>query len=251
MISFLPEVPAKDGYRGVWTIDGMEVTAESVYSFNADKTAVAVYTLVHTVTFDGENAIVVDDGAKLERPADPSKEATVSAVYTFDAWDFEVDVVTEDINLVAEFIESVRTYTVSYNVSGREDVVLEDKTAEYGATVDLTTLLDGVDLEGYTVAITVDGKEATSIEVVGDVVVNVEFTADKVEESTEESAVESTEESTVESTEESAVESTESVKESVEEPAKKGGCGGSAVGTTMFSVLSLLAVAMLRRKSNK
>ena len=43
-IGELPEVPAKDGYTGVWTIDGVEITADTVYNYGADKTAVAVYT---------------------------------------------------------------------------------------------------------------------------------------------------------------------------------------------------------------
>lgn len=43
-IGTLPAVPAKDGYTGVWTIDGVEITADTVYNYGADKTAVAVYT---------------------------------------------------------------------------------------------------------------------------------------------------------------------------------------------------------------
>ncbi|MBQ9114067.1 MAG: hypothetical protein IJY05_03995 [Clostridia bacterium] len=43
-ISNLPEVPAKDGYTGVWQIDGITITAETVYNYGADKTATAVYT---------------------------------------------------------------------------------------------------------------------------------------------------------------------------------------------------------------
>ena len=43
-IGALPAVPEKSGYKGVWTIDGAEITADTVYSYGADKTAVAVYT---------------------------------------------------------------------------------------------------------------------------------------------------------------------------------------------------------------
>ena len=43
-ISNLPEVPAKDGYTGVWQIDGITITAETVYNYGTDKTATAVYT---------------------------------------------------------------------------------------------------------------------------------------------------------------------------------------------------------------
>lgn len=42
-IGTLPEVPAKDGYNGYWTIDGEKITADTVYDYNADKIAVAAY----------------------------------------------------------------------------------------------------------------------------------------------------------------------------------------------------------------
>ena len=48
-ISNLPAVPAKDGYTGVWTIDGATVTVNTVYNYGADKTAVAVYTEIPVI----------------------------------------------------------------------------------------------------------------------------------------------------------------------------------------------------------
>ena len=42
-IGTLPEVPAKDGYDGYWTIDGEKITAETVYNYGTNKTAVPVY----------------------------------------------------------------------------------------------------------------------------------------------------------------------------------------------------------------
>ncbi len=53
-IGELPAVPTKDGYMGVWTIDGVEITAETAYNYGADKTAVAVYTkdVTDTVTIE-------------------------------------------------------------------------------------------------------------------------------------------------------------------------------------------------------
>lgn len=42
-IGQLPEVPAKEGYRGYWTIDGEEITAETVYNYGADKIAKPAY----------------------------------------------------------------------------------------------------------------------------------------------------------------------------------------------------------------
>jgi len=42
-IGELPEVPAKEGYNGYWTIDGVAITAETVYNYGADKIAKPAY----------------------------------------------------------------------------------------------------------------------------------------------------------------------------------------------------------------
>ena len=42
-IGALPPLPAKEGFTGCWTIDNKVITAETVYDFGADKTAVAEY----------------------------------------------------------------------------------------------------------------------------------------------------------------------------------------------------------------
>ena len=51
-IGTLPEVPAKEGYnKGYWTIDGEEITAETVYNYGEDKTAVIKYIKENTLTY--------------------------------------------------------------------------------------------------------------------------------------------------------------------------------------------------------
>ena len=40
----LPALPVKEDLEGVWQIDGVTITPETVYHYNTDKTAVAVYT---------------------------------------------------------------------------------------------------------------------------------------------------------------------------------------------------------------
>ena len=42
-IGTLPTIPPKEGFTGCWTIDNKVITAETVYDFGADKTAVAEY----------------------------------------------------------------------------------------------------------------------------------------------------------------------------------------------------------------
>ncbi|MGN1053260.1 MAG: hypothetical protein ACI4SH_07735, partial [Candidatus Scatosoma sp.] len=50
-IGALPEVPEKEGYKGYWTIDGQEITAETVYNYGENKTAVAEYNKLNKLTF--------------------------------------------------------------------------------------------------------------------------------------------------------------------------------------------------------
>ena len=42
-IGTLPAIPAKAGCEGVWMIDGVEITADTIYNYGANKTAAAVY----------------------------------------------------------------------------------------------------------------------------------------------------------------------------------------------------------------
>jgi uncharacterized repeat protein (TIGR02543 family) len=97
----------------------------------------------YTVTFNAQGGSVVDavtdllEGAKLEKPADPTRSG-----YTFDGWyteaydgtlwDFGADTVTGDITLYAHWKE---LYTVTFNAQG-------------GSAVDAVTgLLEGAKLE--------------------------------------------------------------------------------------------------------
>ena len=174
----------------------------------------------YAVTFDGEDETAIAYGEKINEPVAPTKADTDEYTYTFDGWyngeekwDFENDVVTGEVHLVSKFSQAKRTYTVSFNVTGKDGVTLQDKTVEYGDEVDLSNLLEGVDYSGYNVAITVDGVEVESITVIANVTVDVTFTE---------------------------------VNNGGNEG---GGCAGSVAGVSMLSALSLLAVAFLRKKS--
>ncbi len=53
-IGELPEIPAKEGYNGFWTIDGEKITADTAYDYGVDKVAVVVYEEIkrqYTLTF--------------------------------------------------------------------------------------------------------------------------------------------------------------------------------------------------------
>ena len=168
-----------------WSLDG-----ETKYDFTTpvteNITLKAVYTTqtLYAVTM-GDATVKVVAGGKIEKPAtDPVKESTAEFDYTFvgwyngeTQWNFYTDTVTSDLELTAKYTETKRKYTVTFNVSGKDGVSFASVEKEYGATVDLSTLLDDVDVTGYTYTITVDGVAVTSVQVLSDVTVNVTFTA--------------------------------------------------------------------------
>ena len=167
-----------------WSLDG-----ENAYDFATPITGAitltAIYTeaIVHEVTM-GDAIVKVIDGEKISEPEAPTKEATAEFTYTFEGWyngetkwDFANDVVTGDIELVAKFTETKRSYTVTFNVTGNEAVVLEPATVEYGTTYSLSSILDGVDVSRFTYTITVGGEAVENVVVEGDVTVDVTFVA--------------------------------------------------------------------------
>ena len=139
-------------------------------------------TRTYSVTFDGANATEYVYGSKIEKPADPTKESTAEYDYAFDAWyngetewDFENGTVVGNVNLVAKYTETKRTYTVTFNVTGN-DVQLDPVEVEYGTDYDLSNLLADMDLTNYVYSISVGGVEKLSVRVIADVTVDVVFT---------------------------------------------------------------------------
>ncbi|MBO5737445.1 MAG: tyrosine-protein phosphatase [Clostridia bacterium] len=89
-----------------------------------------------TVTFDGENAISVPYGLKLTKPADPVRETTAEARYTFlgwyvgdKEWNFDQDVVTSDLDIQSKWEVTKRSYKVSF------DGAVVPKNVEYGELI--------------------------------------------------------------------------------------------------------------------
>ena len=139
-------------------------------------------TRTYSVTFDGANATKYAYGSKIEKPADPTKESTAKYDFAFDAWyngetewDFENGTVVGNVNLVAKYTETKRSYTVTFNVTGN-DVQLDPVEVEYGTDYDLSNLLEGMDLTNYVYSISVGGVEKLSVRVIADVTVDVAFT---------------------------------------------------------------------------
>ena len=182
-IGAIPTAPAKPHYTGVWTLDGETIDADTVWAVGSDKEAKVGYIPVNYTVTMGEEEFLVAYGAKVAKPADPTKEATTECEYVFDGWyngetkwDFETDVVEGDTVLVAKFTKKMKSYTISFNVTGNDAIQLEPITVEYGTRYDLTKLLDGEDVSGYTYSISIKGVEKVSVKVVADVTVDVTFT---------------------------------------------------------------------------
>ena len=147
----LSEIEVKEGELPVY--DGetptKDSTAQKHFAFKGwipelvAATENATYTADFTETIrkyavkigDGE-ATEAEYGSLLEKPeTDPTKEPTVSTVYTFDGWyngeakwNFETDTVTGNVTLVAKFDEVKRVYKVTV------DGVTKDY--EFGAKID-------------------------------------------------------------------------------------------------------------------
>ena len=93
--------------------------SEPAYSFVTDESDIFGDCIV---TFDGVDPISVPYGFKIAKPADPVRETTAEAKYKFlgwylgdKEWDFDTDVVTSDINLVAMWQETKQVYRVTFD----------------------------------------------------------------------------------------------------------------------------------------
>lgn len=124
-----PGDPVKDStVSTVYTFDCWVDAEGNEWNFETDTVQGDVtLTAKFTETVRKYNVIIgdaatvqMDYGSKLVEPTDPSKDMTVSTVYTFDCWvgadgsewDFENDTVQGDVTLTAKFTETVRKYNV-------------------------------------------------------------------------------------------------------------------------------------------
>ena len=243
--NYTATIPAVEHYE--FAIENLpDVLPEENCEYNVIKVP-----LKYKVTFDGENETSVAYGEKIQKPADPTKESTVSTVYTFDGWyngetkwNFETDTVSGDVVLIAKYTESDRKYNVTIVFVGTEQdrEIIE---AKYNEKIGFANLAK----DGYNLKITVGEDEITELTVTGDVTVTATYTKIIPEESTSESASESTSatESTSSTESASSTESTSASGSDGKEESATGGCL-SAVGFAPVACLGLLACAFVFKK---
>ncbi len=147
-IGTLPEVPAKDGYNGYWTIDGEKITADTVYDYNADKIAVAAYKAdnkIESVSLSLDGNIGLNIYAKV---VDESKVyATVGSVrkelteYTLSGANrlYTVGVAAKDYADKIKF--EIGDYTAEVGVKN----YIEVAKTRFSDNVSLLALLEGLE----------------------------------------------------------------------------------------------------------
>ncbi|MGI6332178.1 MAG: InlB B-repeat-containing protein [Zhaonellaceae bacterium] len=131
-----PTAPAREGY----TFTGWDEAFDNVTD---DLIVTAQYSInQHTATFNSNGgsevgAQTADFGTKLTKPDDPIKEGyTFAGWYKDDElaneWDFDTDVVTEDITLYAKW--TINQYTITFD-TGEGGSEIASITQDYGTAV--------------------------------------------------------------------------------------------------------------------
>ena len=136
----LKPTPIKEGYTfKEWQLDGKPYDFETKVTKNIKLKAIYVKdTEFYTVTFESDGKVIetkkVEEGQKVEKPKDPTKEG-----YKFKEWqleektyDFDKEVVTGNITLKASYVKK-KIYTVTFESDGK---VIETKKVEEGQKVE-------------------------------------------------------------------------------------------------------------------
>ena len=136
----------------------------------------------YTVTFDGKDGKQIEYETKVPKPADPVKDNTAEFTYEFlgwydgnDEWDFENDVVTSDLNLVAKFNETKNSYKVTISFEGIDGKQPVELTQEYGTKVDFSKY----DIEHYSFEIFNDSQKISEFTVEGEANLKIVYAIDK------------------------------------------------------------------------
>ena len=132
-IGTLPEVPAKEGYKGYWTIDGEEITADTIYNYGANKTAVAEYKVAYKLSFGSNDYDMASSAETWTRYKAPTVENGV-ATLTRSASDGTINYAAG----VGKYdVEAGKTYKVKLRFKTDANVrfVMSTEVPDYNAKI--------------------------------------------------------------------------------------------------------------------
>ena len=167
-----PQKPADAQY--IYTFSGWTPTVESATK-HVTYTAVFSQTLrTYTVTWKNHDSTMLEMDENVPYGtvptydgATPSKAGNAQYSYTWTGWDPVVSAVTSDVTYVAQFSQTVNSYTVTFKDWNGD--VLKTQTVEYGSAA--TAPADPT-RTGYTFT----GWDKTFNNVTGDLVVTAQYT---------------------------------------------------------------------------
>ena len=157
-IGKLPDVPTKDGYNGVWTIENDDLTANTIWIYKENKTASISYKKVSYILTLGETNISIEYGDTIgNKYVEPPLEAGYDTYWSIDGVKIDSNTVfnyTKNVTAVCSKTPKNNTsYTIKHflessNNNGFEEVESE-REIKYGTTDTLTQAVSK-DFEHYS-----------------------------------------------------------------------------------------------------
>ena len=132
-IGTLPEVPAKDGCDGYWTIDGEKITADTIYNYGANKTAVAEYKVAYKLSFgsnDYDMASSAETWTRYKAPTVENGVATLTRLASDGTINYAAGVGKYDV-------EAGKTYKVKLRFKTDANIrfVMSTEVPDYNAKI--------------------------------------------------------------------------------------------------------------------
>lgn len=147
-VDFIPEVPAKTGHTGKWGTSPATMPAEDV-------TITAEYTPInYTITWvvgDNSHDTTFAYGTTPSFTGSTAKPSTATTDYAFIGWDKEIETVTGGTTYTAQYSESARKYTVTWQYDN--GTVIDTFTVANGEAITDVPVI--ADKEGHTYSYTV------------------------------------------------------------------------------------------------
>lgn len=142
----LPAVPEKEGSVSIgWAIDGVQITPDTVWNYDTDKTATALYVENYTLSFTGvENTLTVRTGEAIGTLPVVPERMGYTGVWKIDGTEINADTIyAYSKDKLAEAVYTPIAYTITIiRANGAEERVVfnvenkENKLAEVTLTAE-------------------------------------------------------------------------------------------------------------------